>query len=98
MDDVGNYGIAIDGDGALCRVETSNPGHLLFVGLPSPDRAARVTQRLLSPAFDSGWGLRTVATGTARFNPMSYHNGSIWPMTRPWGWPAWPGTASAPAL
>jgi len=79
MDDVGNYAIAIDGDGALCRVETSNPGHLLFVGLPSADRARKVTRHLLSPAFDSGWGLRTVATGAVRFNPMSYHNGSIWP-------------------
>jgi glycogen debranching enzyme len=79
MEDEGSYGIAIDGDGALCRVETSNPGHLLFVGLPSIDRARSVTRRLLSADFDSGWGLRTVATGAMRFNPMSYHNGSIWP-------------------
>ncbi|MES2897166.1 MAG: amylo-alpha-1,6-glucosidase [Pseudomonadota bacterium] len=79
MEDQGFYGIAIDGEGALCRVLSSNPGHLLFSGLPSPDRARRVTKRILSAAFDSGWGLRTLATGQARFNPMSYHNGSIWP-------------------
>jgi glycogen debranching enzyme len=54
-------------------------GHLLFVGLPSPERAKRVIQTLLSPDFSSGWGLRTLAVGEARYNPMSYHNGSIWP-------------------
>ena len=79
LEDLGNYAIAIDGEGQVCRVETSNPGHLLFVGLPSPARAALVTRRLLSPQFDSGWGVRTLATGSVRFNPMSYHNGSIWP-------------------
>jgi glycogen debranching enzyme len=73
------YGIAIDGDGALCRVKTSNPGHLLFAGLPTPGRAKQVTRRLLSAAFDNGWGVRTLAAGEARFNPMSYHNGSVWP-------------------
>jgi glycogen debranching enzyme len=79
MEDLGTYGIAIDGQGELCRVRSSNPGHLLFVGLPSPDRARKVANQLLSPPFDSGWGIRTLATGEARFNPMSYHNGSIWP-------------------
>ena len=79
LDDLGFYAVAIDGDGEVCRVETSNPGHLLFVGLPEPERAAKVTRRMLSPAFDSGWGLRTLAAGTVRYNPMSYHNGSVWP-------------------
>jgi glycogen debranching enzyme len=79
MDDTGYYGIAIDGEGALCTPLASNAGHLLFTGLPSSERAAAVTKRLLSERFDSGWGLRTLATGTARFNPMSYHNGSVWP-------------------
>jgi glycogen debranching enzyme len=79
MEDKGFYGIAINGDGALCRVRTSNPGHLLFTGLPTQERAERVTKQLLSAAFDSGWGVRTLATGEARFNPMSYHNGSVWP-------------------
>ena len=79
MEDKGFYGVAIDGDGALCRTLTSNAGHLLFVGLPSPERAERVTQTLLSGAFMTGWGLRTLAMGTVRYNPMSYHNGSVWP-------------------
>jgi len=73
------YGIAIDGAGDLCRVLSSNPGHLLFAGLPSEGRARQVRSRLMSAAFDSGWGLRTLASGEARFNPMSYHNGSVWP-------------------
>jgi glycogen debranching enzyme len=73
------YGIAIDGEGRLCRVRSSNPGHLLFCGLPSPERALKVTEQLLSPSFESGWGIRTLPTGEARFNPMSYHNGSVWP-------------------
>jgi glycogen debranching enzyme len=54
-------------------------GHLLFSGLPTPERAARVIETLLHPDFASGWGLRTLAIGEARYNPMSYHNGSIWP-------------------
>jgi glycogen debranching enzyme len=79
MEDIGLYGLARDGAGELCRPETSNPGHLLFVGLPKRERALRVTRRLLSTRFDSGWGIRTLAKGAVRFNPMSYHNGSIWP-------------------
>jgi glycogen debranching enzyme len=79
MENEGFYGVAIDGEGQLCRSLTSNAGHLLFVGLPSPERAERVAQRLLSGAFLTGWGLRTLATGAVRFNPMSYHNGSVWP-------------------
>ena len=79
MEDEGFYAIALDGDGEQCRSIGSNAGHLLFTGLPSTDRAARVTQRMLSSEFRSGWGLRTLAKGQARFNPMSYHNGSVWP-------------------
>ena len=79
MHDTGFYGIAIDGQGELCRVRASNAGHLLFSGLPSAPRAAQVCAHLLTPAFHSGWGVRTLASGQARYNPMSYHNGSIWP-------------------
>lgn len=79
MEDQGFYGIAVDGDGALCAVRSSNPGHLLFCGLPSTERAAKVAEQLMTPAFHTGWGLRTLAQGQARYNPMSYHNGSIWP-------------------
>ena len=79
MEDEGFYAIALDGDGDQCRSIGSNAGHLLFTGLPSPERAKRVTRRMLSAEFRSGWGIRTLATGQARFNPMSYHNGSVWP-------------------
>lgn len=79
MEDKGFYGIALDGEGDLCQAVTSNPGHLLFCGLPTPARGRRVTEKLLSSAFASGWGLRTLAVNEARYNPMSYHNGSVWP-------------------
>jgi glycogen debranching enzyme len=79
MPDQGFYGIALDGRNALCRVRASNAGHLLYCGLPAADRAAMVVEGLTSPGFRTGWGVRTLAEGSARFNPMSYHNGSVWP-------------------
>jgi glycogen debranching enzyme len=79
MEDEGFYGVAIDGEGRLCRPLTSNAGHLLFCGLPSAERAERVSHRLAGAEFSSGWGLRTLAEGQPRYNPMSYHNGSVWP-------------------
>jgi len=60
-------------------VRTSNAGQVLFTGIASAHRAARVASGLLQAHFFSGWGIRTVATGEARYNPMSYHNGSVWP-------------------
>jgi glycogen debranching enzyme len=79
MEEKGFYALALDGDGRPCEVRTSNAGHLLFVGLPSPERAQRVGDQLLSASFHSGWGVRTLADDEILFNPMSYHNGSIWP-------------------
>lgn len=79
MEDKGFYAMAVDGHGKPCRVRGSNPGHLLFCGLPSPERAAKVADTLLSAAFNNGFGVRTLAEGEPRFNPMSYHNGSVWP-------------------
>jgi len=73
------YALALDGDKQPCRVRTSNAGQVLFTGIAAPERAALVAAGLLQPNFFSGWGIRTVARGEARFNPMSYHNGSIWP-------------------
>jgi glycogen debranching enzyme len=73
------YAIALDGSGEPCRVRSSNAGHLLYTGLPSAQRASLVIEQLVSTAFDNGWGLRTLASFEARFNPMSYHNGSVWP-------------------
>lgn len=79
MEEADFYGIALDGAGELCRVPASNAGQLLFTGLPSPERAQRVIAQLMQARFDSGWGMRTLPTGAARFNPMSYHDGSVWP-------------------
>jgi len=77
--ELGTYALALDGDKQPCRVRASNAGHLLFTGIARADRAAAVSAGLLSPQFFSGWGVRTVAKGEIRYNPMSYHNGSVWP-------------------
>jgi glycogen debranching enzyme len=77
--EIKTYALALDGGKNSCRVRTSNAGQVLFSGIASSDRAARVAEGLLQPRFFSGWGIRTVARGEARYNPMSYHNGSIWP-------------------
>lgn len=79
MEDAGFYALALDGHGQPCRVRASNAGHLLYCGLPAPERAASVARQLLDTPFYSGWGIRTLARGEANFNPMSYHNGSVWP-------------------
>jgi glycogen debranching enzyme len=79
LEDLGCYALALDGRKAPCRVLTSNAGHTLFAGIASRERAARLAQLLTSRRFFSGWGVRTVAVGEARYNPMSYHNGSVWP-------------------
>jgi glycogen debranching enzyme len=73
------YALALDGHGQRCEVKASNAGHLLFTGLPTPERGRAVARQLLTRSFDNGWGLRTLETGAIRFNPMSYHNGSVWP-------------------
>ena len=73
------YAIALDGHKRPCRVRTSNAGHCLFGGIASPDRARRVAEGLTGPDMFSGWGVRTVASAESRYNPMSYHNGSVWP-------------------
>lgn len=79
LDDQQFYALAIDGAGEPCRIRTSNAGHLLYCGLPEAVRGRALAQQLLAGAFNSGWGIRTLAPEAARFNPMSYHNGSIWP-------------------
>lgn len=73
------YALALDGDKQPCRARTSNAGHCLFTGIASAQRARRVARTLLGPESFSGWGVRTVAEGESRYNPMSYHNGSVWP-------------------
>jgi glycogen debranching enzyme len=78
-DDLGTYALALDGAKLPCRVRTSNAGQLLFTGIAREDRARKVGADLMQSHFFPGWGIRTVARGEARYNPMSYHNGSIWP-------------------
>jgi glycogen debranching enzyme len=78
-DDLGTYALALDGEKKPCRVRSSNAGQLLFSGIVREDRARKVAADLLRPHFFSGWGIRTIAYGEARYNPMSYHDGSIWP-------------------
>lgn len=76
---IGTYAMALDGQKQPCRIRTSNAGHCLYTGIASPDHANQVAHSLLSHDFYSGWGIRTVASGEARYNPISYHNGSVWP-------------------
>jgi glycogen debranching enzyme len=78
-EELGTYALALDGAKNPCKVHTSNAGHALATGIARRDRALRVARGLLGAAFNSGWGIRTVAQSEARYNPMSYHNGSIWP-------------------
>jgi glycogen debranching enzyme len=78
-EDIGLYAMALDGAKRPCRIRSSNAGHLLWTGIARPDRARRVADAMISPDFFSGWGIRTIAQGEPRYNPMSYHNGSIWP-------------------
>lgn len=77
--DLGIYALALDGEKRPCSVRTSNAGHALFTGIALPERAEAVTRTLMDRRFFTGWGIRTVATGERRYNPISYHNGSIWP-------------------
>jgi glycogen debranching enzyme len=77
--EIGTYALALDGAKEPCRVRTSNAGQVLCAGIVAPERAALVASGLMETRFDSGWGIRTVARGEARYNPMSYHNGSVWP-------------------
>jgi glycogen debranching enzyme len=78
-DELGMYVLALDGHKRPCRVRSSNAGQVLFTGIASPERAARMAQVLMSTEFLTGWGIRTVSSREQRFNPTSYHNGSIWP-------------------
>ncbi|HEX3537004.1 MAG TPA: amylo-alpha-1,6-glucosidase [Stellaceae bacterium] len=78
-EDLATYALALDGEKRPCRVVASNAGHALWTGIADPSRAERVADTLLGAGCFSGWGIRTVARSAARFNPISYHNGSVWP-------------------
>jgi glycogen debranching enzyme len=78
-DDLRTYALALDGSKQQCRVRTSNAGHALYCGIAGQDRAEAVAASLLNDQMFSGWGVRTVGASEPRYNPMSYHNGSVWP-------------------
>ncbi|MDG4758231.1 glycogen debranching N-terminal domain-containing protein [Micromonospora sp. WMMD710] len=79
LEDRGYYALALDHDGTPVDSLSSNIGHLLWSGIVPPDRAARVVEHLMGPALFSGWGVRTFAEGQRRYNPLGYHNGTVWP-------------------
>jgi glycogen debranching enzyme len=75
----GYYALALDRDKRACRVLTTNPGHLLWAGAVAHDPGHATALRLTGSDLSSGFGLRTLAKSAARYNPLSYHNGSVWP-------------------
>uniref|UniRef100_A8M1S1 Amylo-alpha-16-glucosidase n=1 Tax=Salinispora arenicola (strain CNS-205) TaxID=391037 RepID=A8M1S1_SALAI len=79
VEDGGYYALALDPDGRQCDVLSSNIGHLLWSGIVDDDRAPKLAEHLVGPRLFSGWGVRTLAEGEARYNPIGYHNGTIWP-------------------
>jgi len=78
-EEIGTYALALDGDKRPCLVRSSNAGHMLLTEVAAPEHARRVAEQMMSSHFFSGWGVRTIASSEARYNPMSYHNGSVWP-------------------
>jgi glycogen debranching enzyme len=78
-DKLGAYVLALDAQKRPCRVLTSNAGQVLLTGMPSRERAGRLVATLLGDSLYCGWGIRTVGSNEVRYNPMSYHNGSVWP-------------------
>ncbi|MFI6238399.1 glycogen debranching N-terminal domain-containing protein [Micromonospora sp. NPDC050795] len=79
VDDGGYFALALDPDGRQCDILSSNIGHLLWSGIVEPERAEKLAAHLVGPRLFSGWGVRTLAEGEARYNPIGYHNGTIWP-------------------
>lgn len=78
-DKLGSYMLALDGKKQPCAVRSTNAGHTLFTGIAPKDRAERIVTGFLQEEFYSGWGIRTIPTNEIRYNPMAYHNGSVWP-------------------
>ncbi|NYH40809.1 glycogen debranching enzyme [Micromonospora jinlongensis] len=79
LEDRGYYALALDHDGTPVDSLSSNIGHLLWSGIVPPERAPRVVEHLMGPRLFSGWGVRTFADGQGRYNPLGYHNGTVWP-------------------
>jgi glycogen debranching enzyme len=78
-EDKQTYVIALDGNKVQCNVVSSNAGHCLYSGIATHERARLIAKHMLEESMFSGWGIRTISTQESRYNPMSYHNGSVWP-------------------
>jgi glycogen debranching enzyme len=79
IEELGTFALALDGEKRAIPTVASNVGHLLWSRLPDAARARRVADTLLAPDMCCGWGIRTLSARHPVFNPMSYHNGSVWP-------------------
>jgi glycogen debranching enzyme len=79
LEDLGCYALALDRGTRPCRVVSSNPGHALWAGIASQEHALATARRLMAPDVFSGWGIRTLASGERRYNPIGYHVGTVWP-------------------
>lgn len=79
LPELNTYALALDENNNPCKVKTSNAGHVLLSGLASEERAKQLAKTLFHPSSFSGWGIRTLAENEIKYNPMSYHNGSVWP-------------------
>jgi glycogen debranching enzyme len=79
VDELGTFALALDGAKRPIPTATSNAGHLLWSRVPTPAQAMRMAEHFCGPGMFSGWGLRTLSSAHPVFNPMSYHNGSVWP-------------------
>ncbi len=79
LEDEGFYALGLDGDKRPIDALASNVGHCLWSGIVDPERSQRVADRLLADDFFTGWGVRTLSASMAAYNPISYHNGSVWP-------------------
>ncbi len=78
-EELGAYALALDGYKRPCKVLSSNAGHCLFTGIAKQEHAQKLAKRLTGKEMFSGWGIRTLASNEKRYNPMSYHDGSVWP-------------------
>ena len=79
LPDRGWYAVGLDGHKDPIDAATSNMGHALWTGIARTERVSSVVDQLMSPAMFTGWGIRTLATGMGQYNPVSYHNGTVWP-------------------
>jgi glycogen debranching enzyme len=79
LEHAGTYAMGLDRGKRAVDAVASNAGHALWCGIASPERARRVAESLLGPELFSGWGIRTLSTRTAGYNPIGYHLGTVWP-------------------